>query len=126
MRFEVLLNGERLCIGGFQDFGVLTTTCTWIKRNPDDYDPSHHLHSDSDEWSKETTVYNVGGMPILKGEMDEHVDWAAGHLKIGDEFVVRVLADGEIDSPKSRRRWPKGSKPWKEDRKDDSDCPGDV
>jgi hypothetical protein len=34
MRFEVLINGEKVCTAGIQDYGVLSTTITRVKRNP--------------------------------------------------------------------------------------------
>jgi hypothetical protein len=40
MRFEVLINGKKVCTAGIRDYGVLSTTITRVKRNPNTVDKS--------------------------------------------------------------------------------------
>ncbi len=39
MRFEITINGEKICTVGIEGYGVLSTTITRVKHNPSQVDP---------------------------------------------------------------------------------------
>ena len=93
VRFEVLVNGERRCVAGVGEFGVVSATVDWVARHPA-YRPSDYS---PEAWSGERLSFRVGGLHAQRG--DEHLTWAFGDLAVGDEVLIRVLGPGEHDEP---------------------------
>jgi hypothetical protein len=102
MRFEISINGQKVCTAGIEDFGVLSTTITRVKRNPNQADPAKLKNSTLEEFLEELTEVNVTGLDSndSAGEHGKHVSWLRQPLKAGDEVLIRVLPPGESDAPK--------------------------
>jgi hypothetical protein len=83
--FEVLVNGERQCVAGIGDSGVLTTIVTFsIQRGNGAF------------------FINVGGMI---SETKEHVNWVSQKpLLVGDDVQVRIVETDAVDSPLDKYR----------------------
>lgn len=84
-RFEILRNGERVCVSGIHGDGVLSVGITYVKH------PgrvcSHDLH--------------IGGLGMFDGSQDRqhHAAWPAPEISPGDEITIRILPPGEFDEP---------------------------
>lgn len=99
MRFELIINGEKICVSGIKEFGVLTAILSWVKRNPELYDPENH--GTFEEWAEEELTLRLGGLESNNPQIPKHVEWVRAALKAGDEIILRVLPPGEADLPKS-------------------------
>ena len=98
LAMEVLKNGERVCVAGAQDLGLLTANFTaGGSLGPRAWDfsgkitkPHMHLH--------------VGGLTSRKGAPDDHLDWV-GHMEIqtGDAVTLRFIEIDEADAPVESR-----------------------
>lgn len=86
VRFEVILNGERLCISGIEGNGVLSNSVSFVQR----------------EGEEPTCKMYVGGLGAYhpSDKRDYGVAWVNSKLKPGDELVIRVLPPGNFDVPK--------------------------
>jgi hypothetical protein len=99
VRYQVLINGQVVCISGVDGLGgVLTATLSWVKRKrrPDDE------VAESDD-VLESHYFHVGG---IDPSTAEHVKWCAEPLKPGDEVTIRILGPGIADEPKERYKFP--------------------
>lgn len=97
IRFEVLLNGQRVCTAGVPQYGVLATGVDWVIRHPEskprDYTP--------EQWSGQRLRLNVGGVHLTgpKDKDAHHIGWAYKDLQLGDEVTIRILGPGQFDEP---------------------------
>jgi len=83
--FEVLVNGERQCVAGIGDSGVLTTVVNLS---------IHHGNG--------TFFIDVGG---LVSETKEHVNWVSQKpLFVGDDVQIRIVETDAVDSPLDKYR----------------------
>lgn len=85
--FEVFLNGERLCVAGIGNDGVLTTIIDYVVN----HGQRLHLH--------------VGGLLLPEGE---HVRWVGRPLRIGDKVEVKIVECDTVNKP--RKRFPRDPK----------------
>jgi len=81
---EVELNGERLCLAGIGDDGVLNAMVNCIAKPP-----------------RQEVELRVGG---LISPTREHVDWVNRDISVGDEIRIRIVDAGLIDEPSKRHR----------------------
>ena|ERR1035438_7757026 len=82
--FEVSVNGEKLCVAGIGDDGVLTSIVSWVAR-----------HGDGD------LMLSVGG---LYSQTEEHVNWISHRpLSVGDEIHVTIIETDSVDTPARKR-----------------------
>jgi hypothetical protein len=81
--FEVVVDGQRICLAGIGEDGVLTAIIHWISDLP----------------PEEATFLSVSGMESQRGEM---LDWQVPPLAIGSEVLVRVTEAAESDPPGKR------------------------
>ena len=90
LRFEVSLNGRRLCVAGLDRLGVLMLEIT------------------SENWPGPEATESARGTPagdensvFVNAYTDDGEDWrwAFERIKAGDEIVVRVLPSGPFDPP---------------------------
>ena len=79
--FEILVNGERCCIG--QDVTAVTLVVDWVQRRRAERVSLHVGHPEGSAPSDERTVH-----------------WLDGHLGVGDEVVIRIV-DTEESEPAS-------------------------
>jgi len=95
-RFEVLLDGERLCVAGLDDRGVLGAVLSWVGRSPEGIRPEvrERPDFDEDEWLKETITLSITG---LKSGTHESVEWHRKAIEVGQEVTIRILPPGEND-----------------------------
>ena len=77
--FEISLNGERLCVAGIGENGVLNTMITQV------------IGTDRNDLSLRT-----GG---LISSTQEHVVWTPTSLNVGDEVFVRIIETETVDPP---------------------------
>jgi len=97
MRFEVLVNGVRVCTAGQNDLGVLTTLLSWRK-----LDPANRPLNDTPPakaWSEGELDFSVGGIDSGDGR---HTSWKVPILAVGDEITIRILAQGPYDPPSAK------------------------
>ena len=94
-RFEIVLNGERVCISGLDGDGVLTTMVNFVK------------HADKDGEYE----LSIGGLGRFLPSQDrpQHADWPKPSVSIGDEITIRILPDGEYDMPQNMIGSPRDS-----------------
>ena len=90
LAFEVHVNGEKKCVAGIGEPGVLTTTLTWVLGEPK-----------GRRRGSEDMGLRVGG---LVSRTDEFVDWFRRDMRRGDEVVIRLVEVADADTPKRRRR----------------------
>ncbi len=106
IRFEVHVNGEKVCTAGLDDEGVLTTIITFAARTEQSYD-EHRKRCKTEgveppsreEWLERKLDLSVGG---LGAPSDQHLDWVRRNLSEGDTVSVKILGPGEFDEPKRR------------------------
>lgn len=93
IRFEVLLNGDRVCMSGINGEGVLSAIVNYVK----------HANEDAN------LEMSVGGLGRFNTsyERPHHADWATPPLKLGDEVTIRLLDAGEFDDPEGMTQSPK-------------------
>lgn len=83
--FEISLNGEKLCVAGIGDDGVLTATVNWIPRS-----------------GKGDLFLQTGG---IVGQNNEHLQWIRQKpLKSDDEIQIRIVETTHVDEPQKRYR----------------------
>jgi hypothetical protein len=84
-RFEILKNGERICISGINGDGVLSVGLTYVKHPGQEQ--SHDLQ--------------IGGLGMFDGSQDRqhHAGWPSPEVTTGDEITIRILPAGDYDEP---------------------------
>ncbi len=92
-RFEILRNGERVCISGINGDGVLSFGVTYVKHA--NQEPAIDLHT--------------SGLGSFDGSRDgqQHAGWPTPEIGIGDEITVRILPAGQFDEPDRMTSSPK-------------------
>lgn len=86
--FEIFVNGEKRCVAGAGEFGVLSGMVVSTHSKPKDAAPS----------ARETYI-EVGGLAD-----GEHLKWISQALSPGDSVTFRVIDTAEVDAPDSRYR----------------------
>jgi hypothetical protein len=106
VRFEVFVNGERICIAGFDSFGVMTAVLTSVERNPE---KAKNLKTDRSLESLVTPEvdFHVGGLDCADADAEWSVTWAnLFKLSPGDEIRIKILPAGESDPPRKKTENP--------------------
>ena len=95
--FEVLLNGERLCLAGAGNVGVVTAILHWVRRKP--------LQEGLviSDWEEEELKLDVAGIDSLT---NEHLAWLKRRVEIGDEITLRIIEINTVDEPEGRSPMP--------------------
>ena len=96
MRFQIVINGRKICTAGIKDYGVLSAIASWVLRDPAKYDSQKH--PSLEEFSAEELDFRVGGL-LNDGT---HVEWHKQEVKPGDEITIKILKSGEYDEPKKQ------------------------
>jgi hypothetical protein len=101
-RFEISVNGERLCVVGHDGFGVLSAVVSWCQRNPARFDPAKSQMS-REEFGAEELKFEIGGLDTNSPRGNRDIGWVDRtgplSLKPGDEIVIRVLGARPFDAP---------------------------
>jgi hypothetical protein len=83
--FEVSVNGEKLCLAGIGDDGVLTTIVHYAARQRDG-----------------GLFLEVGG---LISQTKEHLNWISQKpLSVGDSVQIKIIETGAVDNPIKKYR----------------------
>jgi len=101
-RFQLLVNGEPLCLVGHDGYGVLSAVVSWCHRNPTAFDPAKSPMS-RDEYCTEELKLEIGALDTNMPGGTRDVGWLDRtgplQLKAGDEVVIRILGPGPFDPP---------------------------
>jgi hypothetical protein len=84
-RLEVSVNGERICVSGFDGLGGLSVDVNYIRRSGKS--DSHFLHI-----SALADFLKAGGALQI-------ASWPSPTLEVGDEITIRILGPGDFDPP---------------------------
>ena len=100
LRYELLVNGERVTVAGVREYGVLSGIVSWVKRSPANVTAELRARKgfDEAEFLREVCEVTVTG---LDSSSQDHFQWAQRSLRPGDEVTFRILPHGECDAPKS-------------------------
>ena len=95
VRFEVILNGKRLCIAGLDGYGVLLVTMVVATQlEPDRANTEKEPHALVFDIN-----FGVGGLESSDSTGDQHILWVNRTLQEGDDVRIRILPEGEHDPP---------------------------
>jgi len=102
IRFEVELNGVRLCVAGVKTHGKVGVVVNFSRRNPRKMvQHKTKLGSMEDQITSDIQLF-VGGAADGDPTEPNHSDfltWRQRSLRAGDEVLIRVLPPGEFDQP---------------------------
>ena len=96
MRFQVIINGKKICTAGIKEYGVLSAIASWVKRHPAKYDPNKH--PSLEEFTAEEITFSLGG--LLNDGV--HVQWDKREIRPGDEITIKILEQGQYDEPEKK------------------------
>jgi hypothetical protein len=88
--FEIHLNGTKKCTAGIGKPGVLSTTLTWVLREPE-----------GRRRKSEKMELGVGG---LVSRTDDFLEWLQRDIRLGDEIAIRIVEVANSDAPKTKQR----------------------
>ncbi len=94
-RFEIKVNGERVCVSGLEDDGVLTAIVNFVKH--------------ADEEGQYDLSTSALGRFLPSHDHPHHANWPIPEVTIGDEITIRILPDGEFDPPQDFYEHPSAS-----------------
>jgi hypothetical protein len=88
--FEIFINGEKFCVAGTGEFGVLAAHVTWSQRSP-----KEGFIPESEPETPKSRLH-IGGLVD-----QEHVRWTkpSHFLNIEDEVTFRIIESNEADPP---------------------------
>lgn len=101
VRFEVSVNGKRVCVAGLPSCGVLGVNITSMERSPGqaaelkDHEPLEELVAPE----RKLTVMGLDSSDAGSGSIVRWLDDEGIDLNPGDEVVIKVLSAGESDPP---------------------------
>ena len=95
--FEVTINGEKVCIAGVGDDGVLTSIVSFVKSNS-----ASNESGESQKNNSESLDLRVGGLTNREFGETEHLEWLHQDLAVGDEIVIRIIETSACDEPKNK------------------------
>lgn len=94
------VNGERLCLAGIGEYGVLSAIATWARREGP---PPPGRDGADEDWTDETLQLDVGGFYRGGSEGNgEHVRWLTRELAAGDVITIQILDTPSSDEPSTR------------------------
>ena len=97
-RFEIAVNGTRVCVAGSGRYGVLSLGIHWVR-----HDPKKRPKTKSEEyWTREECALRIGA--LTRGH---HEAWKKVGLREGDEIAIRLLGRGSAEMPPTRLPQPK-------------------
>jgi hypothetical protein len=103
VRFEVLINGKRICTAGVNGYGVLSAVLSRVKRNPTQVTPTALENTTLERFLAELVEFEVGGLDSsdAAGEHGQYLTWHKRPMQVGDEVTIRILPAGESDPPRT-------------------------
>ena len=100
---EVFINGQRVCLAGVGDNGVLHTIVNWVGRpeRSDEVDREARTNEDEeDDWEQEEVFLSIGG---LNSETREHYRWNTPTINVGDEVQIKIREAENVDPPNEKK-----------------------
>ena len=94
-RFEIKVNGERVCISGLEDDGVLTAIVNFVKR--------------ADEEGQYGLSASALGRFLPSHDRPQHANWSMPEVTIDDQITICILPDGEFAPPQDMFEHPRAS-----------------
>lgn len=85
--FEVEVNGEKICLAGVGEFGVLTTIVSWVRTGA--------MVAEEGEQVNKLELH-VGGLKEA-GSASAHITWLNKNLVLDDEIKVRIVNTDHVD-----------------------------
>ena len=85
--FEVEVNGERMCLAGVGDFGVLTTIISWVRTRAT-------VSEEGEQVNK--LELQVGGLKEADTGRAQ-ITWLNKKLVPGDEIRIRIVNTDHVD-----------------------------
>jgi hypothetical protein len=85
--FEAEVNGEKTCLAGVGDFGVLTTIVSWVR--------THAIVAKEGEGANKLDLH-IGGLKEANTG-DSHITWLNKNLVVGDEIRMRIVNTDHVD-----------------------------
>lgn len=92
VRFEVFHNGRRVARSAIPGYGVLTTSATWVRRDPRRAPPGVEVN-------QQELYFHVGGLDSNDPAWDRHVNWTTPTLKLGDRIEICISDNPRVDPP---------------------------
>jgi hypothetical protein len=89
-RFDIAVNGERVCLAGTGKYGTLSLAVTRVRRDP----RKRPASKSPDRWSREQCHLRIGALSPRRQEA-----WEKITLEPGDEITIRVLGAGTSERP---------------------------
>ena len=88
--FEVWVNGEKICVAGVGEVGVLSAIVTWSQGRP------NATFTAESEQKPSKPYLHVGGLVNR-----EHVRWTqqTDQLQVGDEVTFKIIEADTADEP---------------------------
>jgi hypothetical protein len=99
-RFDIAVNGERVCLAGTGTHGTLSLAVTRVRRDP----RKRPASKPPERWSREQCLLRIGAVTARYQEA-----WEKMALKPGDEITIRVLGSGTSEAPDQKYRAIKSS-----------------
>jgi hypothetical protein len=109
VRFEVTLNGERLCTAGFDGYGTLTAGIVMCALRAADSSAT----KSTPQPVKHLLELFLVGVESNDSTKNKPMSWLDRGLNVGNEVGVRVLPDGEHDPPTETFPNMESCCPWK-------------
>lgn len=95
--FEVTVNGNKVCVAGLEDLGVLSAILSWADRVP---------RSDAqtnEEYPTQELTLEVGGLQSARvNQAEQCISWVRRQLKVGDIVTINIKNLDSVDEPESR------------------------
>ena len=84
--FEVYINGQKVCLAGIGNDGVLSIMTTFIASG-----------------ESQRTDFRVGVLIKIDAETQQQVEWLDRELKVGDEITIKIVEAENYDAPMNGR-----------------------
>ena len=98
LRFDIAVNGKRICLAGSGRYGVLSLAVNWVRRDPRVRPQSKTI----EKWCREECDLRIGA--VTSGYQEA---WKKVPLREDDEITIRILGPGSAEIPLRRFRTPK-------------------
>ncbi len=84
--FEVHINGQKICLAGIGNDGVLSVMTTFTA-----------------SCESQRTDFRVGGLIKVDSETQQQVEWLDRELKVGDDVTIKIVEAETYDAPMNGR-----------------------
>jgi hypothetical protein len=84
--FEVYINGQKVCLAGVGDDGVLSVMASFIASS-----------------ESQRTDFRVGGLIKVDAEIQQQVEWIDREVNVGDDITIKIVESENYDTPMNGR-----------------------